>query len=386
MKVILYSHGGSGNHGCEALVRSTVKILKNFGEFIVLSNHPEEDSQYQLNSIAVIKKAYSDIKKNTVSYFLFLLKMKLLKSDYYFFKERFRNVEKKTEDAKIALSVGGDNYCYKGYDLELKAINEKLKAKGIKTVLWGCSIEPDVLDHDLVQHLADYEMIVARETITYNALQEKGLDKLKLFPDSAFQLDRVDLDLPPNFKENNTVGINISPLILKHEQQNGIVMQNIIQLINYLLNETDMNIALIPHVVWNSNNDLEPLTEIYSQYAFTNRVVLIADHNAMELKGYIARCRFMIAARTHASIAAYSQHVPTLVLGYSVKAKGIAKDIFGSYENYVLPVQHLASQKEVLNGFKFLLQNEKQILETYSTVMPGYKNRVLDTPSVLENL
>ena len=30
--IVYYSHGGSGNHGCEALVRSTRKILKRFDQ------------------------------------------------------------------------------------------------------------------------------------------------------------------------------------------------------------------------------------------------------------------------------------------------------------------------------------------------------------------
>mgnify|MGYP000764212331 CR=1 FL=1 len=29
MKTVLYMHGGSGNHGCEALVRTTTKIAKD---------------------------------------------------------------------------------------------------------------------------------------------------------------------------------------------------------------------------------------------------------------------------------------------------------------------------------------------------------------------
>ena len=49
-----------------------------------------------------------------------------------------------------------------------------------------------------------------------------------------------------------------------------------------------------------------------------------------------------IGARTHATIAAYSSCVPTLVVGYSIKARGIAKDLFGTDEGYVLPVQALA--------------------------------------------
>ena len=54
-----------------------------------------------------------------------------------------------------------------------------------------------------------------------------------------------------------------------------------------------------------------------------------------------------IGARTHSTIAAYSSGVPTLVVGYSVKAKGIAKDLFGTEENYVLPVQALKEENNL---------------------------------------
>lgn len=50
-----------------------------------------------------------------------------------------------------------------------------------------------------------------------------------------------------------------------------------------------------------------------------------------------------IGVRIYVTIAAYSTEVPTLVLGYSVKSRGIAKDIFGSEENYVIPVQDISN-------------------------------------------
>ena len=42
-RVFLYAHGGAGNHGCEAIVRSTVKIFKEngFGEISLISSRPE---------------------------------------------------------------------------------------------------------------------------------------------------------------------------------------------------------------------------------------------------------------------------------------------------------------------------------------------------------
>ena len=62
----------------------------------------------------------------------------------------------------------------------------------------------------------------------------------------------------------------------------------------------------------------------------TNRVILLPNNlTAIQYKGYIARMRFFIGARTHATIAAYSNCVPTMVLGYSIKSRGIAKDLFG---------------------------------------------------------
>jgi polysaccharide pyruvyl transferase WcaK-like protein len=54
----------------------------------------------------------------------------------------------------------------------------------------------------------------------------------------------------------------------------------------------------------------------------------------------------------HASIAAYSSQVPTLVIAYSVKARGIAQDIFGTEKGYVIPVQNLKEEIEITGIFK----------------------------------
>ena len=68
------------------------------------------------------------------------------------------------------------------------------------------------------------------------------------------------------------------------------------------------------------------------------------DLKAPEIKGYIARMRMLVTARTHASIAGYSSFVPTLVIGYSVKAKGIAKDIYGTDETHVMDSHKLTAE------------------------------------------
>ena len=94
----------------------------------------------------------------------------------------------------------------------------------------------------------------------------------------------------------------------------------------------------------------------------------------------------MLVARTHASIAAYSEQVPTLVVGYSVKARGIAKDLFGTDENYVIPVQSFKQNRDLLDSFRWLMLQEDNIRSLYEGNMVAYCERTLQMRKVLNTL
>ena len=143
-------------------------------------------------------------------------------------------------------------------------------------------------------------------------------------------------------------------------------------MMNYILDNTKKNIVLIPHVM--NNKDLGVLRLLYKDYINNDRVYLIENEklNAKQLKYIISKCDLYIGARTHSTIAAYSTNVPTLVLGYSVKSKGIAKDVFGTYENYVLPIAQLDSMQYLVNGFKWLYENQSMIKKALIEKMPEY--------------
>ena len=66
------------------------------------------------------------------------------------------------------------------------------------------------------------------------------------------------------------------------------------------------------------------------------------------------------------------QLVPTLAVGYSVKARGIARDIFGSEENMVIPVQSLEHENDLINAFKYIQENEESIRKHLQNFMPSY--------------
>ena len=118
---------------------------------------------------------------------------------------------------------------------------------------------------------------------------------------------------------------------------------------------------MIPHVVWHHNDDQKVLYTLYEKYKDNDRVLLIDDHNCMQQKFIISQCKRFVGARTHSTIAAYSTCVPTLVVGYSVKAKGIAKDLFGNIDNYVLPVQNIADSDQLTEKYKWLVEHEEEI-------------------------
>lgn len=372
-KIALYAHGGSMNHGCEAIVRSLIKVLGLTPNDVLLSNHPEEDRKYGLQNLISVQDCTSEVPTG----FWHNLKSKLSGNpDTYYYKCKYKNLPALVQGCSIALSIGGDNYCYRGMDLEMMVMRQLIEKAGVPQILIGCSVEVDSLTPVILEDLRRYKYIFTRETLTYEGLRNKGFNNVKLYPDSAFMLNICDVELPEGFAPGNTLGINLSPLVLQKEAAKGILMENYSNLIHTVINQTDMQIALIPHVVWGHNDDREPLRKLFEQFKDTGRVILIGDHNAEEQKGIIACCRYLIAARTHASIAAYSQGIPTLVVGYSIKAKGIAKDLFGTEEHYVIPVQSLTEPTDLIEAFNWLQTHEAAIKEHLNDILPSYKQKL----------
>lgn len=380
-------HAGSGNHGCEAIVNSTLKLIADKRRsqgidthipVVVVSNSVEEDRKYSLGKLEkyglCILTEDRHIDRELIPHVTYYAYRKLSGDRESFLRYRYKDAFKEFDrtvseysrknpghadfSKPLAVSIGGDNYCYPEMVDDLILAHNVFRKKGFETILWGCSIEPDSLNSEaLVEDLKAYSRIYARESISYNALLEAGIDEqqLELRKDPAFELETVKKELPEGFLDGRTVGINLSPMVQNKETIPGITIENYKNFIRYILDNTDQNVAFVPHVVWGSSDDRKPLSELYEEFKDTNRVVLIGDAPAEELKGYISRCSFFVGARTHSTIAAYSSGVPTLVIGYSVKSRGIATDLFGGYENFVLPVQEIMDGDAMIKAYQWIL-------------------------------
>ena len=116
MKTILYAHTGSGNHGCEALVRSTAKLLDTTP--VLFSTGYDEDLQLGVPDIAKVERDTAvSIPRRSAAYVAAACQTKLTKRTTLFTQYAHKNLLDQVQAGDLCLSIGGDNYCYAGTEI-----------------------------------------------------------------------------------------------------------------------------------------------------------------------------------------------------------------------------------------------------------------------------
>lgn len=383
-KIVMYMHGGSENHGCEAIVRSTTALMGV--PAVLYTRDPAMDKRYHLDKICEIRSRCEEMKRYTVPWFRAQFRKRLLHDQLAFVRHNYQNVLEQADSNALYFSIGGDNYCG---DLvpALQYTNEKLNAKNVKTILWGCSIDPSYMKKpENVADLKRYTRIFAREQITYDALVAAGLgDIARRCSDPAFTLGQEEIKLPELFGKRKMIGVNISPYVQKNGAEN-LVYENYRYMIEQIMKNTEYGVVLIPHVIWKESDDRIPCRKLLDAFRDTGRIDMLGDYNCCQLKYCIARCEMLVTARTHASIAAYSTCVPTIVVGYSMKSSGLAKDLFGTTEHYVVNAWDMKTESVLSDAF-FWLDAEKENVRSHLTeMMPDYIQKVRDASAEVRQL
>lgn len=368
LKILMFFHGGSKNRGCEAIIRTAAALLKqdtHVAKLALASGDPESDRK-----VPHIDVLHWD-QRGTVEKFspyglLSMLKVKLFRDESMAFRKMHESIIKLIPQYDVFLSIGGDNYCY-GEQPGIYEIDRQIKKAGKKLVLWGASIGEEDLSVDKIKDLKTFDLLLVRESLTQQVLAEAGIPNVQLVADGAFLMEKTERPLPQNWQDGNTLGFNLSPLVLK---RNPAAKEAAIQLIQHILDSTDVTLCFTPHVILPGNDDYETLKELQEMFADTGRTILLPpDLDATELKGYITRMRFFIGARTHATIAAYSSLVPTMVLGYSIKSKGIARDLFGE-EKLVLNIDEISNPENLIAAFEQMQLQEAELKQILTRRIP----------------
>lgn len=386
-EILFYLHGGNLNRGCEAIITSTSKLIKNRcnnTNITIATQYYDSDIEREIPNIDKYIKS-EDIQESTIINRVYRYALRRLNLNKAHIKSVYKNVIDEIKKSNICFVIGGDTY-FKEYSMldTLYTLNKEARNLKKKNILWCCSIEKDEIDEEMKKDLKEFDLIIARETITLNNLYEKGIkNNVKLYPDPAFTMEPQEVRLPSGWKMGKTIIINTSPLIMKFESKENIVAESIQYLIDYILKNTDYTVALLPHV----DCDVITNTKIYEKFKNDKRVININfGYSAPELKYIISKSEILIGARTHATIAAYSMYVPTLVVGYSVKSLGIARDIFGTETDMVIPVNTIIDKEELTVAFKKIFNNKKNIKIYLEEKMPNYKERAYKLEEILNDI
>lgn len=392
--ILLSGQQTFSNRGCEAIVRSTARLLRQqFGEAEIVV--PSSD-------ISRDRAQWPDAEKSGVRfvpavvpwYTRFWLHAQRLplptlkRMGWPFAQPKgFRDI---IDGVDAVLSVGGDTYSL-DYNLPtfFMGMDSTAMDAGKPVVLWGASVGPFEKEPAFLpvirKHLARMSLITARESVTFEYLNKMGLTNVISVTDPAFTLLPEEVDVTPFWPKDNgagVLGLNVSSFVERCRttaESRDRVPEEIADFVQCAVRDFGLGVILVPHVMSrgaaSQGDDACYLDGIFARTTDMEGRVTVMDStlNATQIKHVIGKCRFFVGARTHATIAALSSLVPTISIAYSVKAKGINLDLFG-HLNYVLDSPSL-SAITLRKSLSRLTTDETNIRTLLRQRMPLWRTR-----------
>lgn len=329
------------NRGVEALGKSIVEgIIRNFADpkITVLTNEPELARRAMPQSCVSFVPDDAFGPRNGVPAHKLILP-RIRRYVRRSVMGRKRPAEKAFDAADIVLVSGGDVFSstYGTADRHLWQLEYPI-ALGKPVLFFAQSIglfETEAEERSFASRGRKCHFTV-REEISQAYLTEKlgvARNRVMLTADPAFLLKLGDASLLDRYGLTGrfacaVVSRGISGFKkLSHEDH----VESWVAAIRVLLERTE-KVALIPHVqpsATPNENDLFLAREVHQRLENDPRVVVLDDpaFGSSDFKVALAASEFVIAERTHGAIGAMSMGVPTLSIGYSIKAEGILRQL-----------------------------------------------------------
>lgn len=388
-KIYVYGHFSSANHGNEALIRGLKNILDGYS-LQVFTLDEESDKRFGLGDICSLRSMKKELPRYNIRNIIGFAFCLLFGNDYFRHKIELRSVFEESEKKLFVLEMG-DQYCEGREVLNMyRFLNKEIHSRGGRIIGLGCSINERVFkDKHIVKDLQQYDLIIARESMTFELLKENGVKNCLIVPDAAFAMNAIDDFAWDDYVKSTTqyIGIVVGGVAQGNADKYETLVEGVGGLIEHIIGSSNYEILLIPHVNAGSYlNDIDAEKKLYQKYNATNRVHLVQEMRADRIKCLISKCRIVVTLRTHASIAAYSSFVPVLVLGYSIKSQGIAKDIFGEYEPYIVNIMSNNFLEEIVTKYDELEKNYSRIRNYLKVRIPEYIKELEIIKSKVEEL
>ena len=411
MTVVYFAGQDSfGNRGCEALIRSSIKTIRQYmpeAVFLVPAKSAKQDAVQ-----------WPEAKNHGVT---FISAEPIPGTIRWWGRARrlWRRLEGMPPKFKVsdltlnsiahsdALVMTGGDIISLDYGLESlyywARICEVAMDIGKPTILWAASVGPfskiPSAEARMKSFLNRFSLITVRETASLKYLQDLGIKNVELVIDSAFSLDfeQAPVNTVSLIQSGiQTLGFNVSPLIRNFREADDakdILDNEVADFLIDVLKDLGFKILLIPHVdpldgsADNSDSAyMRKILEKVRQAGFGADQIdtLPRTLNAAQLKDVIRQCTYFMGARTHATVAALSQGVPTTSIAYSVKAKGINQDLFG-HTRYVLDTPSVNSAT-LMQHLHLLINEAPEIRHYLNEHIPEWKQKSAKSALLLKAL
>lgn len=399
---ILAGNGSYENRGCEAIVRGTVQILRqSFAspEFIVLSFYRSksqfiQQTNREVDPVIVHKRALQASRRFEPLWFLNnsvrLVFPPLTKFIVY------KQMLPFLRNSKAVLSIGGDNYSLDyGVPKLFTELDKLAMTKKKPIIIWGASVGPfgakPEYEKVIIEHLKRVNGIFARESETVEYLASKGLTQnVYRVADPAFLMPPTEPSCYMFDEEllKGAIGINLSPIMANFVTDGdvGKWKEFCSDFLKTVLDEFKRPICLIPHVTLQHGDDYEFMNEVLSMFNVGNGYAQIIPPGltASETKWLISKMSVFIGCRTHSTIAALSSGIPTLSFAYSIKARGINRDVYGDESFCISP--KISSIGTIIERISELLSNSNDIKRQICQSLPRINKLAMDSGEHLKRL
>ena len=313
MGYYFYGHGGSGDHGSEDRIRGTCRLLPCRPE--ILSLRPGEDWRYGLGRLADLGRIWG-------------------------------------------AGIGPGDICLASHP----DAGTRLRGFGAQTLLW-CWTAVGKLTATQKKGL---DRLVVMDRRSLKSLESCGL-RVCLGPDPAFLVERQIRPLGGCFRRD-TVGLCCSAAIRDYECCDSLLYESYRRGVAWLLQNTQMDIALIPYCSRRIRDDGLILRALHEEFGHGGRVYLRPDGSSPELRGDLSLCRCVIGSA--GAIAAWSCGVPALCIGADPRAMGLAMDLFGQWRGAVHPVAWLREPADLCTAIRDFLHREEDMRQQLEAAVP----------------
>lgn len=390
MKILIVNLHSALNLGDEAIMRQTLALIKSKfpdANITLMANDPK--SWNIIEEVKIVPSLISFINEtdNKGKHFFAILQILAYALIFKIFRRTisnhttFNDTLSLIQESDLILSAGGGNFysnTYFGRDFVLNILPIYFSAMLKKALImlpqsFG-PLKTDFQKRILQKSLQGARTIYVREKEAQQFLFDIGVapNKIQPVPDLVFWNEIPDLK---SYQTNEKKKIGIT-IIDRGAQSKDFNSQRQYELeiksfIDQVLDKTNYEIFLFVQCFGPSSDQDDTIvtTRVFNNFAENNeRVHLLKDYKvSRDLFEDLSKMDLMISSRMHSAIFSIVNNVPSILIGYQPKAKGLYK--LCGFEDYYFDIKNVSGDNLFICTIDML--KAKDSITKQSTIIHG---------------